>query len=783
VTHPGIVKGVFDVRNIRDTTQVYSRDYVAAVGPVVSVSKVRLAAVRFDANVRIAGVVRGGVNGDVPTGDQIGFVQLEPSGSPLTPAQYADLLADQGPLGGPIDCLIDVGGSGQQMRLTRVDVAAAVTAGGQFQFAAAGRGSPKLPKDGQWSMVRKPTNNNLEAQALDRNFGIPLVRQGVAGLDDASNGNPYLFADPGDVLTPDRAQTDYGWFWSTGTHRILFPRPKIAIGAHSLTSDLAPLLADSFAMGNASGIFPPANACINVPSASYALQIQGGAGLRLADVPPTLEVVVPNAAVCYQEVPDGRPIWVVLEDTKQPNADFEEIELDSDRARALLGKRVGETAVLAQGTMQNRLAKILQVMPKYVRRFQDSMEQLPIRFGPASGVEAVRIAPTADDPAGLKPILSSIQQRAGAVDRVNQLYKDQPASLHLLGSLFGHNAYVALMELVRRPDIGIKCCQGTAGERAGALLSLQTARVVVVDLTALCTLRLLGLVDILKSVKYEFVVAERTIVELNQMLAESGSKTGDGLSIEFREGKHVGYKTTAQTKKELQKRDEEFIRFIEASVTVENAPAVAALEPDKRKTFFDAFGAYGTESILLAGMPDRTLWTDDLIQAQFAAQELGVNRVWTQLMLETMASDGVLLADKYADATASLIGMNFLSTMFNADSISAGFRLASWSLENFPMSQFRKVLSEVPDEVFIRLFLEVTRDIYRDSLPPETRCAVTSCLLELFAGRPNADARFSALRKLVSSIFGLNLVGASQFQACFDRWLNQRRDPIIVVAK
>jgi transcription elongation GreA/GreB family factor len=325
------------------------------------------------------------------------------------------------------------------------------------------------------------------------------------------------------------------------------------------------------------------------------MAVMGGA---LPEIPPTLEVVEPNSAVCYQEVPDGRPIWVVLEDTKQPNADFEEIELDSDRARALLGKRMGETVVLAKGTMQDRLANILQIVPKYVRRFQDSMEQLPIRFGPASGVESVRIAPTDEDPAGLKPILSSIERRSVAVERVNQLYKEQPLSLHLVGAYFGRNAYVALMELVRRPDVGIKCCQGAADERTRALRSLQTSRVVVVDLTALCTLRLLGLSEILESTKFEFIVAERTIVELKQMVGQSAAENGDALTMEFREGKYVTYKTTAKTIKELRQLDEEFVRFIESNVKVENAPSFAALEPDKRTTLLNGFGAYGTESIL-----------------------------------------------------------------------------------------------------------------------------------------------------------------------------------------
>ena len=126
-THPGVAKAAVNVRRIRDTAHVYRRDY----GSGASKTTVRLAAVKFDADMRIPGVVRGATEGLVTSVDQIGFVQLAPSGKPLSPEQYADLLADQGLLGGPIDCVIDIGRSGQQMRVTRVDVSSARTKGDQ----------------------------------------------------------------------------------------------------------------------------------------------------------------------------------------------------------------------------------------------------------------------------------------------------------------------------------------------------------------------------------------------------------------------------------------------------------------------------------------------------------------------------------------------------------------------------------------------------------------------------------------------------------------------------
>ena len=40
--------------------------------------------------------------------------------------------------------------------------------------------SPVLPRDGQWSVVRNPARRSDGAEALDRDFGVPLVREGPA---------------------------------------------------------------------------------------------------------------------------------------------------------------------------------------------------------------------------------------------------------------------------------------------------------------------------------------------------------------------------------------------------------------------------------------------------------------------------------------------------------------------------------------------------------------------------------------------------------------------------
>jgi hypothetical protein len=273
--HPGVVKGFFNIRNIRDTAQEYPVNYPDGL--------LKLAAVYFDADIQIDDPVRGASNGLVPSPNQLGFVllSLPKSQSHLEPQQLAQLLTSYGSLGGGVDCVIDVGQSGQQMRVTRVDFSTSLTPGGNPVFVGAARGTLALPRDGAWSITRQSTD---EPQALDPDFGVPLIREGEASvvLNPAYiNSNPLRFADPADLLRPNSPTSDYGLLFSTDTQRLLFPRPKIEAGSRSITSTQSPLLADMYALMTAVGIFPKASNCIKVLKNNYKLEIQGGGGFKL----------------------------------------------------------------------------------------------------------------------------------------------------------------------------------------------------------------------------------------------------------------------------------------------------------------------------------------------------------------------------------------------------------------------------------------------------------------------------------------------------------------------
>jgi hypothetical protein len=274
-THPGVVKGFFNIRNIRDTDQMYRRTYPAPTG------EVQLAAVLFDADVAIEGVIAGANSeGRVPVRDIVGYVQLAPAGIVLSDAQMDDLLKAKGPMGGAIDCVIDIGGSGLHMRLTQFALERALSASNQPQVVVAARGTVALPRVGQWGLTYRQTGDT-EPHGLNPDAAIPLIQENSAVPGVAQ---PYRFADPAELFHPNAPAAEYGFLQSTDAQRLLIRMPKIEPGQHAITSAQPFLLADAYAMLGGVSLFPRPEACIPLP-AGTTLEIKGSGRIRLS-IPP-----------------------------------------------------------------------------------------------------------------------------------------------------------------------------------------------------------------------------------------------------------------------------------------------------------------------------------------------------------------------------------------------------------------------------------------------------------------------------------------------------------------
>lgn len=267
--HPGVVRGLFNIKNIVEDASM--ADFT--LGGVVHCRPVW-----FDADVELENVVQGhhskaereGIKtGRVASRKILGYVQLAPSGVPLTAEQFTALMASQGgSIGGAINCQAALHNSNQQMRVTRFDMNVAVDKSGAPIFVAAMRGNVLLPKDGSWSMVQHNVGTG-DVTPLPENITVPIIREGewiAEKVVNAANATAKLVrvANPMDILRDAVANTiNFGFLQSTGTQKALFLTPAFGHNINQLLSKTPPLMADAYRLMTGKGIFPNIGDAVN----------------------------------------------------------------------------------------------------------------------------------------------------------------------------------------------------------------------------------------------------------------------------------------------------------------------------------------------------------------------------------------------------------------------------------------------------------------------------------------------------------------------------------------
>jgi hypothetical protein len=249
---------------------------------------VHLQAVVFDADVHLDNVVSGGIGSEpdvvVQSRKMLGYVQLKPSSILIPPHIFADLLKFQnGSLGGPVDCTVDIAKSRQRMRLSRVDVNPATNGAGKSVFVSAARGSLILPQDGSWSVVEQRTDTG-DVKPVPPQSTVPLIKPNASAN--------YLIAHPADVHQPT-SNAHYGVVQSTGTQKLMFDVPQFTPGDSKLKSAQT-YFADAYKLLNSKGPFPNVANALGLTNAEREVQILGEGLMKMPERTLNLNALLPS---------------------------------------------------------------------------------------------------------------------------------------------------------------------------------------------------------------------------------------------------------------------------------------------------------------------------------------------------------------------------------------------------------------------------------------------------------------------------------------------------------
>ncbi len=500
------------------------------------------------------------------------------------------------------------------------------------------------------------------------------------------------------------------------------------------------------------------------------------------NIQTSFDTVEIETAVRFEELPAGDAEWVVITASRSPSDELKQIAADSTLAKELLGKKVDETFQIAPGFMERR-GIIRQIVHKYVFQFNDCGERWQRRFPEEAMIESVRLGANPEQvQEGMNRLLQALQKRAETEAEMRRTYSTVAIPLHIFGTWHNKNAYVGLIALATEEGQMVRVTFGTAEERSNALAALQATASLVIDLSVLATLRLLRLEHILKTKRFRFVITENTLRTLRETLTRPDNEDSPAIGIQFVDGKIVGHEETVEAKRERSQSDRDFLALVEENCGTVSAVELAFIEAAQRERLEKAFGLYGVEAMLLGSKTDMMLWTDDLVQAQMAASEFGTKRVWTQLVILLLSDAGLLTSKERDVAAAKLVYMGYLYTIYDVGAILEAVELSDGKPWDGPLKSFVQqfVANDVNLAVMFPLLVNFIQRLYRDNVLAEMRCVVITAFLDALWANTKARRTLLHLRSITAQIFGLNFVGMTQFDECFDGWYRNLNAPIIL---
>jgi hypothetical protein len=197
--------------------------------------------------------------------------------------QILALMTKVGPAGvsGLAGCIVSVGAvpspGTPQFTLNVSSIQAAATSSGTA-IAVALNGTPRLPRDGAWS-ISKRARTAQTPTAVAPTMPVPLVLANSAGTSQ------WRLLDPADADQPANPATFYGIMQGSGSSKTLFEHTIIDNSGSALNIDGAhlPNLADIGALLGASDIFPNLGSVLQLNTSPNPLNLAGDGFKQIYD--------------------------------------------------------------------------------------------------------------------------------------------------------------------------------------------------------------------------------------------------------------------------------------------------------------------------------------------------------------------------------------------------------------------------------------------------------------------------------------------------------------------
>jgi len=163
------------------------------------------------------------------------------------------------------------------------------------------------------------------------------------------------------------------------------------------------------------------------------------------------------------------------------------------------------------------------------------------------------------------------------------------------------------MYLAQEESVPVFCCSGTDEERREAFAAMDVANTWILESSAIATMFLLDLEDLLQILPANLLVSQATGAELDDMIREDALFRGEGGVLTKQNGRVVFIPITPAEKAERHQLLLRRVNKVKTTCKVVGCMEFASLNPQRRDIMIKALGRGEAESIVLASKPGHLL--------------------------------------------------------------------------------------------------------------------------------------------------------------------------------
>ena len=388
---------------------------------------------------------------------------------------------------------------------------------------------------------------------------------------------------------------------------------------------------------------------------------------------------------------EGTETWWHILDSAEDALGPHDLSPGDELARLLQGRRTGETITLSQ-PIGERHYEITAIQSKFVRAFQDTIEEFPIRFPEDTRLSTFAIED--DDPA---VIYQFVDRRAQFVRDVNQVYKDGGLPFATFSSLVGRSPLEMWRASTRDPSGRVRFGTGTREETGLSADALRDADDVVLDMLALLTVHELGIAEHLRKRFQRVTMPQRVVDEIHITLfnIEESAPTG----YFGRDSSGRGTLTDVSEKAWMEWLD--YVRSVlKLAESFEIVASYRLLDVDDSAEYFDTLTPSGAGAVF-AGVAQPSnklvLISDDLVLSNIA-RGFGVEAANTQAVLEELQRSGVITNAEYSSFVERLAQLNYWFVRVSADDILRSLETSAFTTTEGARAMFKTLQGPHCDE-------------------------------------------------------------------------------------